>query len=179
VFGELVGGPTDPNVWSYRAFEHGLRARGFNEVAPERFQRGAITIDLALIPDDPAQSTAALAGALASHDIIYYNGHSHGGDIELSPGPDYRVIVLDSCWSTQHFAERLVGANRDVITNRERSITGSIESFLALLDALVARAPAYPLGQMNELAVARAWNRAARSKYKEPERYRLDVPCLR
>lgn len=179
VFGELLGGPADHNAWSYRAFEAGLRARGFAEVAPERFVLGTTTIDLALIPDDPAQTTAALAGALASHDVLYYNGHSHDGTIELSPGDDYRVIVLDSCFSTQHFAQRLVGHGHDVITNSERSVTGSIESFFALLDSVVARRPAWPLAEMNELAAARARARAALSKFKEPERYRLDVPCVR
>jgi hypothetical protein len=177
VFGELSGGPTDHNAWSYRVFEAALRERGFREVAPERFRLGATTIDLALIPDDPAESTAALAGALASHDVVYYTGHSHRGEIEFAPGTAYRLIVLDSCWSTQHFAKRLIAPHRDVITNSEESVTGSVESFLVLVDALVARDPAWPLAEMNELAIARARIRAPISRFKQPERYRLDVPC--
>ena len=88
-----------------------------------------------MIADDPAQTTAALAGALASHDVVYYTGHSHDGEIAIEPPSDYRLIVLDSCWSTQHFAEHLIGPQRDVITNSQRSVTGSIESFLVLVDA--------------------------------------------
>jgi hypothetical protein len=186
VFGELSGGPTDHNVWSYRAFETALRERGFVEVDPgigytqgheiDRYRRGDVTIDLVLIADDPAQTTAALAGALASHDVVYYTGHSHDGEIVFEPPSDYRLIVLDSCWSTQHFAEHLIGPQRDVITNSERSVTGSIESFLVLVDALRAREP-WPLVRMNALAEARADKRAPVSKYKEPEHYRLDVQC--
>jgi hypothetical protein len=186
IFGELAGGPTDHNVWSYRAFEAGLRERGFIEVEPglgytqghevDRYRLGNITIDLVLIADDPAQSTAALAGALANHDVIYYNGHSHDGDITIEPPRDYRLIVLDSCWSTQHFAQQLIGPNHDIITNSERSVTGSVESFLVLLDALYAH-DTWPLAEMNALARSRAERRAPVSQFKEPERYRIDVPC--
>lgn len=177
VFGELAGGPTDPNAWSYRAFAGGLRARGFVEVEPDRYRLGEITIDVALVPNDPEESTAALAGALASHDVVYYNGHSHGGTIELDPPADYRLIVLDSCWSTQRYAERLIDPARDVLSNTERSITGSIESFFVLVDTLIAREPRWPVAEMNELAEHRARLRAPLSKYKEPEHYRVDVPC--
>ena len=176
VFGELAGGPTDTNAWSYRTFAAGLRERGFVEVASDKFELGTLTIELALIADDPAESTAALAGALASHDVVYYNGHSHDGDIEMSPGNDYRLLVLDSCWSTQHFAKRVLAPTRDVITNSEPSVTGSIESFLVLVDALRA-GEAWPLAEMNALAEQRAIRRAPLSRFKEPERYRLDVPC--
>jgi hypothetical protein len=187
VFGELSGGPTDPNAWSYRAFADALVDRGFVGAEPgveytqgheiDRYRRGNVTIDLVLIADDTAQSTAAIAGALASHDVVYYNGHSHHGDIVFDPPSDYRLIIVDSCWSTQHFAKRLVSPHRDVITNTERSVTGSIESFLVLIDALTARAPAWPLGEMNELAVARARVRAPLAQFNDPERYRLDVAC--
>lgn len=186
VFGELSGGPTDHNAWSYRAFADRLRERGFVAVEPgvgytqgheiDRYRLGHITIDLVLIADDPAQSTAAIAGALASHDVLYYNGHSHDGTIEFDPPNDYRLIVLDSCWSTQHFAKGLIGPARDVITNSERSVTGSIYSALVLIDALRANSD-WPLDEMNELADIRARKRAPISKYKEPEHYRVDVSC--
>lgn len=186
VFGELSGGPTDHNVWSYRAFGDALRDRGFAQVEPglgytqgheiDRYRLGDLTIDLVLVADDPAQTTAALAGALAGHDVVYYTGHSHDGDIAIAPPSDYRLIVLDSCWSTQHFAQRLMSPDRDVITNSERSVTGSIESFLVLVDALRAH-DGWPLVRMNALAEARAAKRAPLSTFKEPERYRLDVPC--
>ena len=176
VFGELAGGKLDFNAWSYRVFIEALRERGFVEVTPERYRLGAVTIDVALIGDDPAQSTAAIAGALASHDVVYYNGHSHAGDIQFAPPADYRLIVLDSCWSTQHFAKRLIAPNRDVLTNSERSITGSVDSFLVLVDALRANKD-WPLDEMNALAVARARMRAPLSKFKEPEHYRVDAAC--
>ena len=186
VFGELSGGPIDYNVWSYRAFAESLRERGFVAVSPgigytqgheiDRYRLGNVTVDVVLIADDPAQSTAALAGALASHDVVYYNGHSHDGDIGIDPPADYRLLVLDSCWSTQHFAKGLLDSSHDVITNSERSVTGSVESFLVLVDALRAGGD-YPLARMNALAEKRAEARALISKYKEPERYRLDAAC--
>jgi hypothetical protein len=135
-----------------------------------------MTVDLVLIGDDPEQSTAAIAGALASHDVVHYNGHSHAGAIGYAPPADYRLIVLYSCWSTQHFARHLIGPQRDVITNSERSVTGSVESFLVLVDA-VRSGGDYPLARMNALAEARAEARAPISKFKEPERYRIDVAC--
>ena len=88
----------------------------------------------------------------------------------------YRVLVIDSCWSTQHFAKRLIGQNLDVLTNREQSVTGSIESFLVLVDALRTNSD-FPLDEMNSLAVARARRRAPVSKFKDPEHYRVDGPC--
>ncbi|HEX5058532.1 MAG TPA: hypothetical protein VFV99_04185 [Kofleriaceae bacterium] len=175
VFGELQGGPTDHNLWSYRAFASALRDRGFAEDG-DRFTLGNVTIDLALVPDDPAQTSAALAGALARHDVVYYNGHSHDGAIDISPPHDYRLIVLDSCWSTQEYAQRLVGPERDVLTNSDRSVTGSVESFVALLDAIRAHEH-WPLDEMNALAEARAHKRAPVSRFKDPERYRVDGPC--
>lgn len=186
IFGELSGGPADYNAWSYRAFAESLRERGFVAVAPsvgytqgheiDRYRLGNVTIDLVLIADDPAQSTAAIAGALASHDVVYYTGHSHDGDIAIEPPADYRLIVLDSCWSTQHFAKRLLDSPHDVITNSERSVTGSVESFLVLIDALRTGGD-YPITRMNALAETRARARAVLSKYKEPERYRIDAAC--
>jgi hypothetical protein len=177
VFGELEGGPADPNAWSFRAFETGLRERGFVEIAPERFRRDNTIIDIALIADDPEQTSAALTGAFASHDVVYYNGHSHKGAIELAPGAAYRLIVLDSCWSTQHFAKRLLDRGHDVITNSERSVTGSVESFFVLIDVLLAREPRWPLAEMNELAERRAAQRAPLSTFRVPERYRIDTRC--
>ena len=158
-------------------FELGLRERGFVEIAPERFRRGDTTIDIALIADDPEQTSAALTGAFASHDVVYYNGHSHKGAIEMSPGAAYRLIVLDSCWSTQHFAKRLLDRGHDVITNSERSVTGSVESFFVLVDTLLAREPSWPLLQMNALAERRAMSRAPMSTFQVPERYRIDTRC--
>lgn len=175
VFGELKGGPADHNLWSYRAFANGLRERGFVEDG-DRFVLGNVTIDLALVPDDPAQTSAALAGAFASHDVVYYNGHSHDGAIDIQPPHDYRLIVLDSCWSTQHFSKRLVGSEHDLLTNSEQSVTGSVESFLVLVDALRAH-ERWPVDEMNALAEARARKRAPVSRFKDPERYRVDAPC--
>jgi hypothetical protein len=75
-----------------------------------------------------------------------------------------------------YFAKKLVGPNRDVLTNEERSVTGSVETMLVLVDALRGREPAWPLAEMNERALGRSRMRAPVSRFKEPERYRVDVP---
>jgi hypothetical protein len=179
VIGELEGGPTDHNAWSYHVLANELAARGFTEVGLDRYQLGAITIDVSLVPDDIPQTNAALAGALASHDVVYYNGHSQHGELRFDPPADYRVVMLDSCWSTQQYASQLVAPGRDVLTNADRSVTGSIESLLVLVDALAAREPHWPLARMNELAAERAHKRAPVSRFKDPEHYRVDARCQR
>ena len=85
-----------------------LRERGFAEDRARPLHDSATSRSISHSCPTIRRRPAALAGALASHDVVYYNGHSHDGDIEISPPRDYRLIVLDSCWSTQHFAERLI-----------------------------------------------------------------------
>ena len=83
VIGELDGGPTEHNAWSVHVLANELAARGFTEVGLDRYQLGTITIDVSLVPDDIVQTNAALAGALASHDVVYYNGHSQHGELHF------------------------------------------------------------------------------------------------
>lgn len=190
LFGQIEPGPVERDFGSqsYRMLEDALAARGFLRVAPDRYERaeGGVAIDVTLTGPaalplaDPSATSAALAAALAGHDIVYYNGHEFDGGLELAaPAAAYRIVVLDSCWSTQRYSHRLIGPTIDVIGNTERAVTGSVESFVALLDALHARVPAWSaiLDPMNRLAEARATARTMRSRWKRPERYRLDVAC--
>ncbi|MBA2544890.1 MAG: hypothetical protein H0V17_34930 [Deltaproteobacteria bacterium] len=89
------------------------------------------------LPDDAEAVTEAIDGALASHDIVYYNGHNFAGELEIDSVVEHRIVVLDTCWSAQHY-----GAWSDsveLIANSERAITGSVYSFVDLLDGLLAR----------------------------------------
>ena len=178
VFGELKGGPGDRNAWSYQALTVALRERGFVEVTPARFERGDLAIDLQLLPDDPVRLTAALTAALADHDLVYYNGHNEGGALDVRVPDDYRVIVMDTCFSTQLYSARLAGANRDVIGNRQRSITGSVQSLLVLVDGLGERVTWHTmLAEMNRFSDERARMRGPITRFKDAEDYRIDVIC--
>jgi hypothetical protein len=188
LFGQLDDHGVDFATRSYRTLEAALIARGFVSVVPRRYERVdhgvTLAVDLiapgALPIADPAATSRALTAALADHDVVYYNGHELDGRLDLAaPATGYRLVVLDSCWSTQRYSARLIGPTTDVIGNTERAVTGSVESFVALIDGLRARVPSFGalLAPMNQLAEERADARAMLSRWKQPERYRLDIAC--
>jgi len=176
VFGELAGGPDDYNARSASALAGALRARGFRETAPSHFEARAVTIDIAIHPNDKTVIGPALTAAFATHELVYYNGHSYEGDLDFAIPDDYRIAVLDTCWSTQLYSARVVGPSRDVIGNTDRSVTGSIDSLITIVDGLRAHAPAWQplIERSNAHAVTRALGRAPFSRYTAPEHYRLD-----
>jgi hypothetical protein len=162
-------------AWSRDALIRALRARGFREVTADRFERGVFVVDIMLVTSVRHE----LADALATHDVVYYNGHSERGEIPIVVPDEHRIIFLDSCWTTQLYSERLVG-NHEVISNTERSITGSIQSLVILIDGLEARSPWDSIvARLNERAERRATGRGLFSIYRSSERYRRDVACRR
>jgi hypothetical protein len=170
----------DPTAWSRRSFAGMLRDRGFLERTPERFERGEVTVEVVSTAGRPDAIAAAINRALRTADIVYYNGHEHDGQLALAPPVDgHHLVVLDACWSTQRLSAKLFAPTVDVIGNSERSVTGSVSSFVALLDGIVdGRPPTWAelLAPMNELADRRARKRRV-AKYPAAERYRLDVAC--
>jgi hypothetical protein len=171
VLAELDGQPPGLRDWSHARLVRALRERGFVETQPNRFARGEVTIDITLV----FRVHDELTHAIASYDVVYYNGHSERGELAIEAGDGYRIVVLDSCWTTQLYSARLVDANRDVISNTDRSITGSIESFVIVLDGLVERHRwDRVLATLNARAAARA---SRRPMYWAPEEYRLDASC--
>jgi hypothetical protein len=199
MFGQIDNGGLDNNrdhgAWSFRTFQAALVERGFQPIASEpyrdtaRYERvtNGVTIDVDVVGPrslgrDRDAIGAALGAALPRYDIVYYNGHDFDGALRgLDPPRDgYRIVMLDSCWSTQHYSHRLGASSTvDVIGNTERSVTGSVESFLALLDGLDARAPTWDalLEPMNELATRRADLRRPYLQFVRPEHYRRDIAC--
>ena len=160
-------------AWSRNALVRALRARGFREVTADRFERGELVVDIVLV----TAVRHELTEALATHDVVYYNGHSERGEIPIVAPDEHRIIVLDSCWTTQLYSERLVG-NHDVISNTERSITGSIQSLVMLIDGLEARSSWDSIvANLNERAERRATGRGFFSVYRSSEHYRRDVAC--
>jgi hypothetical protein len=172
VFGRIDAEPNAP------VLARALGERGFREHPPGHFERGPIAVDVVQVIDDRAQVDAALAGVL-DRDIIYYNGHEYGGELAAlaAPPPGAHVLVLDTCWSTQRYSRRLIAPGIDVIGNSERAVTGSVGSFVALLDGLDERRSWSTLiPAMNAASEQRARTRV-HSPFPRPERYRLDVAC--
>jgi hypothetical protein len=180
VFGQLNNhGALDLNSKSARALASSRRARGFAETAPNHYEGGELVVDISVHPHDEAIVGRALTEAFATHELVYYTGHSDDGDIAFRAPDEYRIVVMDTCWSTQWFSERLVGDHRDVISNSTRSVTGSTESLLVILDGLRHRTMQWQplIEDMNRRAGMRARARAPVSRYKAPEQYRLDSSC--
>ncbi len=133
-----------------------------------------------------------LAQALRSHEIVYFNGHAFEGNLASLKRPaslpdGYRVVFLDTCWSQQHYSLPLLAkrGNYHVISNTERSITGSVDSFVELLEALVANRNQRTswrqvVGHINSLAADRAVQRILddpSTEYADPEYYGLSALC--
>lgn len=168
----------DVTGWSSSTFTRELELRGFRRVSPARFERADAVVDLvAPVPDDVGDVQQALDGALASHAVVYYNGHNFGGELELVPHGPQQILVLDTCWSAQYYGD--LAPRVALVANTERAITGSVFSFLGLLDGLLARdgrSWATLLAEMNAEARIRARLRPD-SPYPEPERYALVTVC--
>ena len=178
VIGELSGGAADHNAWSERALVRALRERGFTETARGHFELGDTAIDIQLLPNDRPTLSAALTTALVDHDVVYYTGHNNEGELDLQAPAAYRIIMMDTCFSTQFYSAKLVGPNRDVIGNRERAVTGSIESVVTLIDGLHARMAWQALtANLDERAQIRVRSRTGRTALVDAEDYSLDTRC--
>ena len=177
VFGDIRG-ERDFTGWSMRTLAAELEARGFRNTRANRYERGDAIVDLiGPLDDDGDTVEAALQAALATHTVVYYNGHAYGGELALSPPDAYRIVMLDSCWSAQHYGH--LADKVDLIANTERAVTGSVYSLVALLDGLLARDHAtWPelLAPLNADARDRAALRP-HSRYPDPERYGRVGPC--
>lgn len=197
VLGRLDNDGPESAEWTATQLRRALLVRGF---APwpgggtERWHRlrpVPATLELyGPLPDRAAALEPALALALARHRVVYYHGHSHRGALgalaEL-PAAGHRLVVLDTCYSAQLYAAPRSGRAAPVserIVNRGRSVTGSVGSFVPVLDALLAAAetgagPSWAelLAQMNQRAVERAARRPASGRLGEPERYGRAQRC--
>lgn len=191
VLGRLDNEGLESADWTAAQLRRALLARGFvpwPAGASERWHRplpAPATVELyGPLPDRAAALESALATALAAHPVVYYHGHSHRGGLGALADPPtagHRLLVIDTCYSAQFYAapRSLAAAPAlERIVNRGRSITGSVGSFMPVLDALLAAAdtgtgPSWAelLSQMNRRARERAARRPAHSRYAEPERY--------
>lgn len=153
------------------------------------------------LADQPEIIDEVLRQAVTDHRLVYYHGHSQRGRLRgfaLGPELGYRLLVIDTCYSTQLYAGDAGGsddggaaggdaASSDRIVNRGRSVTGSVGSFIGLFDGALAelaprgsspaRSWADLLDDMNRRAVERAQRRAPHSELRDPERYGRAQRC--
>jgi hypothetical protein len=203
LFGRMTPGPVelDYGTLSYRAFRATLEGRGYRLARVDEAHDAVtyageadgvrVMVDVLGPRGLPLEWGAAIVGArlgraIGDHDIIYYDGHAFEGELSglRRALPGYRILVVDACWSLQHYGLALGGVG-DVVTNRERSITGSVESFSALLDELLegigtTHPPSWAtlLDGMNRRSAERAAERvrlSAPSELQASESYGLTV----
>jgi hypothetical protein len=184
----------DHGTWSLRRFVAELEAAGFRRTGAERYERTLaggtqVVIDVlgpASLPREERAPTIgrALERAIADHEIVYYNGGAYGGALSglRRAWPEYRILILDSCWSLQLYGRPLVDSGLDVVVNRERAITGSVASFAPVLRELVEPPGARPtwaslLATMNHAARRRAAGRLLHPRFRAAEHYGLAVRC--
>jgi hypothetical protein len=224
LFGRMDKGPLadDKGTWSRKQLEQTLRAIGFEKTSVEasgwaRYEGSVghglvVQVDLLGPAELPASDGGRAMGdaiqfAMRNHELVYVNGHSMGGAIEgLGQSDTYRsqdgdpeayaILVLDTCWSTQHYSLAALGAaagarRLELIANDSESVTGSIQSFTALLRGLLVSLAARHsesaqqswstrLQEMNRGAEMRAKERVSLvpdGRYPRPESFRLVTTC--
>lgn len=196
VFGQMDPGglgADDEGLWSTEAFVEALEDRGFTRggdrlegdihgrpVAVTVFRPDAFSLDR---PE--AERRGLLREALAEYEVVYINGHAFQGALDVLDDPTayrphYRVVVLDVCWSWQLYVRPVLDAQRGgrrahVVSSTNRVVTGSVYSFVWLLDELALARGGWraTIAAMNALAARRAIDRHAQVEphLRAPERY--------
>ena len=183
----------DAGYWSARALEGHLLEKGLTvdvgrgaaggRLMEGRVGRTRVRVEIVdpggfSLGADGASKAALLGTMLAQHEVVYLNGHAFQTGMEAlwdagsyGSSAQYRVVVLDICWSYYAYAKKIldaVDAGRvAVVAVPGRVVTGSVNSFALLIDALTAGVEAGGgdrwygiLRRMNALAEERATTRA-------------------
>ena len=184
VFGQMDPGgltPDDDGRWSVETFVLALERRSFTLEGDQldgRIDGRAVRVTLyrpeAFSLERPeADRRDVLREALAEHEVVYINGHAFQSAWDVLDDPSayrahYRVVVLDVCWSWQLYVRPVLGAQRGgrrahVVSSTNRVVTGSVHSFLWLLDDLAGARESWrvTIAGMNALAARRASDRRA------------------
>ena len=180
-FGQMSDGVLadgDEGLWSATSLADELTARGFTREG--RFhRRGRLEVEivapeLAPIFDDVTRERTSRL--IAESDVVYVNGHAETRIMEaLSLASSWsprkpRLVVLDSCWSYYLESRRVqaISGPTHLVVTDGRAITGSVASFVPIVDALLdpSRAPTWRslLTPMNDRAAERAVARKGKVK---------------
>ncbi len=180
-----LAGTSRDGVWTLAGTSGGL------EVVVEA--HGPDTLRLEADPEDVAARIAAVAGR---NEVLYVNAHAGWEPLEVLADPatyapgGYRVVALDVCWAYLDLARPVLQAQAraapgvavHLVTAAGRVVTGSVGSFLGLLDGLavgtIGQAAAPPgwldlVAEMNRRALERASARRDRvaPRLRAPEVY--------
>lgn len=192
LFGQMSEGDlaaTDDGLWSQRAFEQDLAAHGYAKLdrpgsawATWESSIGSlrVSVDVAgpeVFPllGDADQARSTLRSLVASHELVYLNGHANQESLDALGDPQafepatYRVVVLDLCWSYFLYSRPALDAapwgQTHVVNASGRVITGSIESFSLLLHGVTKSASESMQGSDSEsptwIDLVRAMNEQA------------------
>lgn len=201
---------TDDGYWSRAAFEQDLSLHGYRVVcesaSPVRrtweksHEKLRVVVDVAgpdAFPLDGSEDQARkeLRELIAQHEVIYLNAHANQSPLAVLSDPlawepvQYRLVVLDVCWSYFLYARQALDAtawkDTHLVVTSGRVVTGSVESFAGLLHGIVGEMASGIaesgdrrewlswIAQMNDTADARAQERAGKvsGEYALPEVY--------
>lgn len=115
---------------------------------------------------DQARKDEIFRTAMKTHEIVYYNGHSFYGSLNVlndrANFPSYyQIVFMDSCWSYAYYTKQVFTAkttsadptgmvNADVINNTEPGISGSHETYGIYLKKLFTAANFVAQGQKSK-----------------------------
>jgi hypothetical protein len=193
LFGEMAKdglAPDDAAYWSLAAFSLDLERHGYaldaNVTGYRRYRKGEGELAVQIAVYGPEllrvghddEGAIVLRHAIAESDIVYVDEHAFQKGLEVLADPAaydparYRILVLDTCYSYSLYTRWVLDAaspgSTHVVNTDGRVVTGSVESFGAMLHAVVAEvgAPTFRsrtwlslVGEMNDLAAARAGRR--------------------
>lgn len=201
---------TDDGFWSRDAFEQDLSLNGYRitseSSSPVRRTWQKSQENVRVVVDVAGPDAFPLGGSedqarkevrelVAQHEVVYLNAHANQSPLAVLSDPlawepaQYRVVVLDVCWSYFLYARQAQDAaawkDTHLVVTSGRVVTGSVESFAGLLHGMVGEMVSGVaesgerrewlswIAQMNDLAVARANDRAGKvsSEYALPEVY--------
>lgn len=106
---------------------------------------------------DKARKDAIFTDAMKNNEIVYYNGHSFYGSLDVLKVPanfpvdTYQLIFMDSCWSYAYYTKQVFTSKAttndptgmkfaDVLNNTEPGISGSHATFGIFLKKLFTAA---------------------------------------
>lgn len=136
---------------------------------------------------------------IKNHEIVYYNGHSFYGslnvldDPEAYPDETYQVIFMDSCWSYAYYTKQVFEAKAkeetdpdgmkyaDVVNNTEPGITGSHETAYLLYKNMFEGASKFMQGtapvrfSWKNLIVYMNDSAERRARWYDPEKFHAEI----
>lgn len=127
IFGAAAPGPANGGDWGvmmWRTFEANLRINDFVKTEAEtpgnRYVRNRAGIDEVIdvispyvLEEKGDDSEQLFAELLGSHELMFYNGHSFYGSLDVLknrqhyPPETYQILFMNSCWSYEYYTRQV------------------------------------------------------------------------